>query len=140
MTTLIFLSWSGPIMQQRVQSVQRFINILLHIVKLQSRSNPGPLNVIKIYSAANLVNLDRLTLRMKARMTFNTNYTKHFFYLITGSRLTQISARVPNLDETLNLNNFGHHQASEVRILGKKSFLSSPSPSPQSPVPTGPKS
>ena len=73
-------------MQQRVQSVQRFINILLHIVKLQSRSNPGPLNVIKIYSAANLVNLDRLTLRMKARMTFNTNYTKHFF--LSHNRLT----------------------------------------------------
>ena len=38
-----------------------------------------------------------------------TNKLKCQKNLPTGSHLTQISAGVPNLDETLNLNNFGQN-------------------------------
>ena len=67
-------------------------------------------------------------------VSMETNKLKCQFYLPTGSHLTQISAGVPNLDETLNLNNFGQNgqnwkifvaiiKPARWGFRGKKSFF-----------------
>ena len=63
----------------------------------------------RIYPKGSRLLSSNLSRQIIARPRAGTNKLKCQFYLPTGSHLTQISAGVPNLDETLNLNNFGQN-------------------------------
>jgi len=78
--------------------------------------------------------LNRVNISHPHIVQAGTNKLKCQFYLPTGSHLTQISTRVPNLDETLNLNNFGQNGQNWKNFVaiikpvrwgfwGKKSFF-----------------
>ena len=65
---------------------------------------PGPDRVTGIFSRTLNIFISRPRVARAG-----TNKLKCQKNLPTGSHLTQISARVPNLDDFLNLNNFGQN-------------------------------